>query len=477
MIDLKRHNIFARSRNLLVLASLTTLVACAGPSDSNDEKLADDTTTEQITSTPTADAPVDANTAEYDVAAVGDTDRNTILSKYSYLDPNHVVPTKALADAVVYYEANKAKFANRNYISIINFAQSSKTARFYIVDLNSGGVWPIHVAHGKGSDADHDGYAEKFSNVSGSNASSLGFYKTAETYSGNHGLSLKLDGLSSTNSNVRARAIVIHGASYVQEKSVIQGRSWGCPAVDMAIRTKVVTALKGGSLIYAVVDKGGTGPIYTGGGTTTPPTPTTPTTPTDPNQGTYEMSALAWNTSAHPERAEWSQYLMKLVLNDYPSLLDGASDMATFCPTYSSLNNNQRANVWAQIFVGMARYESGYDPTSRYQESTMGTDPITKKPVYSEGLMQLSYQDIQGYTFCKFDWSKDKYLSSTDPNKTILDPYINLQCGVGIMARQIKNKGKLTVGSGAYWAVLKSNNSGNKISSIASMVKSLEICK
>ncbi|MCP5916770.1 murein L,D-transpeptidase catalytic domain family protein, partial [Klebsiella pneumoniae] len=75
--------------------------------------------------------------------------------------------------------------------------------RFFIVDMNSGSVWPLHVAHGKGSDSNHDGYAEKFSNTSGSNASSLGYYITAETYNGSNGYSLRLDGMSSTNSNAR----------------------------------------------------------------------------------------------------------------------------------------------------------------------------------------------------------------------------------------------------------------------------------
>jgi hypothetical protein len=111
------------------------------------------------------------------------------------------------------------------------------------------------VAHGSGSDKANDGYAEKFSNVSGSNASSLGFYMTAETYNGKHGLSLRLDGLSSTNSNVRARAVVIHGASYVSDSDIKAGRSWGCPAVSMASKDKVIKMLKGGSIIYAGLSK------------------------------------------------------------------------------------------------------------------------------------------------------------------------------------------------------------------------------
>jgi hypothetical protein len=175
----------------------------------------------------------------------------SVLEKYQHLDPTHLVPTNLLEKAVLYFDANKAKVKNQNFISVIDFSKKSTLTRFFIINVQTGVVWPLHVSHGKGSDSDHDGVAEKFSNSSGSNQSSLGFYKTAETYSGNHGLSLRLDGLSSTNSLVRARAIVIHGADYVQESSVIQGRSLGCPAVSMKVRDEVINRLKGGAIIYA----------------------------------------------------------------------------------------------------------------------------------------------------------------------------------------------------------------------------------
>lgn len=468
-INAKENTLFSRFSTALIVTSFLTLAACGG--DLNGEAtLPDDTTQEEIVNTPDTSAEkLLPEPTETETLAVSQ--RETILKNYDYVDPKHVVPYKALSDALVYFHQNKSSFKNTDYMSVINFGQSSKEKRFYIINMKTGSVWAIRTAHGKGSDSNHDGYAEKFSNVSGSNASSLGVYRAAETYYGKHGLSLKLDGLSSTNSRARARAVVIHGASYVQESNVIQGRSWGCPAVSMGNRDAVVKYLKGGSMIWAVVDKGGTErPDQSKN-----PPPQTENPP--PNQGNYKMEALAWETSSKPERKAWSQYLMKLVLEDWNSLLKGADDMRDFCPRYNSLNDNERANVWAQLFVAMARYESAYSPTSRMHETTMGTDPITKKPVFSEGLLQLSYQDITGWKFCKFDWSKDKYLSPTDPKKTILDPYINLHCGVGIMAKQIARTGKIKVGSGAYWAVIKTNSRYQQISSITSMVKSLSMCQ
>lgn len=205
--------------------------------------------------------------------------------------------------------------------------------------------------------------------------------------------------------------------------------------------------------------------------------PTTPTTPTEPEPPSYKMQALAWESSSYPQRTLWSQHLQKIISTDWNTLLAGADDIEDFCPTYYKLDNDERANVWAQIFVAITKYESAYSPTSRMQETTMGTDPVTGKPVYSEGLLQLSYQDIQWAPWCEFDWSKDKYLSATDPKKTILDPYSNLDCGVGIMAKQVKNKGAIVLSSGVYWAVIKRGGSYQKISAIQSIVKSLALCK
>ncbi len=173
------------------------------------------------------------------------------LAKYQYLDPNHIVPQKLLETAVLYFDSHLSSIANQNYLSVIDYSLRSTKARFFIIDMKSGSVWAIHTAHGKGSDPDGNGYATLFSNVSGSEQSSLGMMMAAETYNGKHGLSLRLDGLSSTNSNVRARAIVIHQADYVQESEVVQGRSWGCPAVANSDRDELIKRLKGGSLIYA----------------------------------------------------------------------------------------------------------------------------------------------------------------------------------------------------------------------------------
>jgi hypothetical protein len=172
------------------------------------------------------------------------------LSDFDHLDPQHVVPTKPLKQALTYFKTYKDKFPNQRVITVIDFTQHSSKKRMYIVDLKTGAVERHIVSHGQGSDPKNTGYAKIFSNEANSHASSLGFYRTAEVYTGKHGKSLRLDGLSPTNSKARERAVVIHAASYVQEGASRSGRSWGCPAVDPSVLDRVVNQVKAGSLLY-----------------------------------------------------------------------------------------------------------------------------------------------------------------------------------------------------------------------------------
>jgi hypothetical protein len=175
----------------------------------------------------------------------------SVLELYTRVDKENSIPKALREKAIAFYHVNLAQIPNKKRISIIDYSRHSKQKRMWIVNMDTGAVWAMHVAHGKGSDDNHDGYADKFSNQDRSNATSLGFYLTGEPYRGKWGLSMYLDGLSATNSNARARKIVLHGAPYVREADVRQGRSWGCPAVAMENRNRVVEILSGGSVMLA----------------------------------------------------------------------------------------------------------------------------------------------------------------------------------------------------------------------------------
>jgi hypothetical protein len=233
----------------MLLAGFLVLAGCGKNLDAA-PKLGDETVSEEelIANDGTGREPA---AEEFTKPAFTESEKAQIQSKYGYLDPKHLVPTGLLKSALAYYEANAGKIANKKYLSVIDFSKRSTKARFWIISMTDGSVWALHVAHGIGSDPTHRGYATSFSNVPGSNKSSLGVYKTAETYYGKHGYSLRLDGMSSTNSNVRKRAIVIHNATYVQEAAVNQGRSNGCPAVSPKVSKTLIDKIKNGSVIYA----------------------------------------------------------------------------------------------------------------------------------------------------------------------------------------------------------------------------------
>lgn len=232
---------------LFACATTLTLTSCgqnfAAPADIANEEA------EWVREEGTGIAPNDLD--GFKEADFTSSEKAQIQSKYSHLDPNKIVPAALLKKAVEYFEANQSKFANQKFISVIDFSKSSSKSRFFVIDMNNGSVWALHNAHGSGSDTNNDGYAESFGNVSGSGKTSLGFYRTAETYQGKNGYSLRLDGLSTTNSNARSRAIVVHGANYVYDSNKKAGRSLGCPASSHANRDKLINKIKGGSMIYA----------------------------------------------------------------------------------------------------------------------------------------------------------------------------------------------------------------------------------
>lgn len=138
-------------------------------------------------------------------------------------------------------------------LAVIDFSLPSTAKRLWLFDLENGHLLLNElVAHGKNSGSVS---ASHFSNEQGSHQSSIGLFRGAETYSGKHGYSLRLDGLEpGINDNARDRAIVIHGASYVNQDWIDRqgriGRSHGCPAVDKKIIREVVDHLKGGQLVF-----------------------------------------------------------------------------------------------------------------------------------------------------------------------------------------------------------------------------------
>ncbi len=144
--------------------------------------------------------------------------------------------------------------ANPSTLTVIDYSKPSTSKRLWVFDLHAHQLlFNELVAHGQGSG---DNMATAFSNDTDTHESSLGLYVAQDTYIGKNGYSLRLNGLDrGFNDHALARAIVMHGASYVSDLFARMlgrlGRSWGCPALSTAVAHAVIDRVKSGGLIFA----------------------------------------------------------------------------------------------------------------------------------------------------------------------------------------------------------------------------------
>jgi hypothetical protein len=139
-------------------------------------------------------------------------------------------------------------------LTLIDYSLPSAQPRLWVFDLGSGDLlFEELVAHGRNTG---ENLAKYFSNAPESRQSSLGLFVADQPYVGSNGYSLRLDGLESgINDRARERAIVMHGAPYVDAAFAANhgriGRSWGCPALRPAIARQVIDRIRGGGVIFA----------------------------------------------------------------------------------------------------------------------------------------------------------------------------------------------------------------------------------
>jgi len=143
--------------------------------------------------------------------------------------------------------------SNNNILSIVDFSLPSSKKRLFIIDVMSGKLlFNTFVSHGRNSGEE---MATQFSNDVNSFKSSLGFYVTGSTYSGEHGYSLRLEGKEAgINDNAYDRSIVMHAANYVNERVIKMkgfiGRSLGCPAIPPSLNKAIINTIKDGSCLF-----------------------------------------------------------------------------------------------------------------------------------------------------------------------------------------------------------------------------------
>lgn len=169
------------------------------------------------------------------------------------VDP--VLDPRMVARARAAFDRHRASIQNIDIVGIADFTKPSADPRFYLLDTNSGRVTRHLVAHGRGSDPEHTGFLQRFSNQPGSEASSSGAYVTGEFYPGHYGRAMRVRGLDPSNSNAESRAIVVHSAWYAEPGVLASmgrlGRSEGCFALSYASLQEVLERLGPGHFLYA----------------------------------------------------------------------------------------------------------------------------------------------------------------------------------------------------------------------------------
>jgi hypothetical protein len=163
-------------------------------------------------------------------------------------------PVLSLAVSAVRCAVRTGDIERPPTLTIIDYSRPSTEPRLWVFDTSSGELlFEEIVAHGRNTG---DNMATRFSDTLNSRQTSIGLFVTGDTYIGSNGYSLRLDGLEpGFNGRARERAIVMHGAAYVDRDMAVRqgrlGRSWGCPALRNGIARDVIDTIRGGGAIFS----------------------------------------------------------------------------------------------------------------------------------------------------------------------------------------------------------------------------------
>jgi hypothetical protein len=190
-----------------------------------------------------------SNTEQFGTHSWVDRQVKIIKSQASNIDTNVL-----RLSLVAYSNARKKGLAARQILTVIDYSKPATEKRLWVFDLKSNRtLFNTWVSHGKNSGGTS---SSSFSNSARSLKSSIGVFVTDEPYIGKNGYSLRVRGLEQgVNDNAYNRAIVIHGAWYVNPDTIQKygqiGRSWGCPAVSPNLARPLINTIKDNSLIFA----------------------------------------------------------------------------------------------------------------------------------------------------------------------------------------------------------------------------------
>jgi hypothetical protein len=172
-----------------------------------------------------------------------------------------------------------------------------------------------------------------------------------------------------------------------------------------------------------------------------------PPTPIDTKKA--EVGGPTWDP-------EWDK-IVELALPPEMLSREVPRDVRRFCPRFYEMAEADKRAFWAYFFQALAGAEAGLEPTVQAKHTApemMLKDGVTGRRARTSGLLQLTYEDQKRYG-CDFDWGRDKTLKVDDPEKTILQPKNNLECGVKILDHQMIEQHKPLLSGTGYWSTLR----------------------
>jgi hypothetical protein len=143
-------------------------------------------------------------------------------------------------------EIKKYNPHKKNNAIIIDYRKNILCNRLYLLDMvKKEVILESMVGHAWNSGIL---FASKFSNVIGSNKSSLGTYLTSNTQYGKFGYSMTVNGLEpGINNNARKRAIIFHS-----NKKMLTFWSDGCFSTPEDINKKIIDNSKNGTIVCVI---------------------------------------------------------------------------------------------------------------------------------------------------------------------------------------------------------------------------------
>ncbi|MCB2376150.1 murein L,D-transpeptidase catalytic domain family protein [Hymenobacter sp. BT635] len=187
--------------------------------------------------------------------AVSETLRQEVAALRAALGPEaEALRPEVLERACVGYLTlrHAGRIRRTGVLAVADMDLPSTEKRLWVLSLTEKKVLHrSYVAHGRGSGTVRP---QRFSNRIKSACTALGFYRTADTYGGKHGLSRRLHGLDAgQNSNALDRYVVLHGADYAGQEYLNKhgqlGYSRGCPALPPEQYRAIIKAVGEGACL------------------------------------------------------------------------------------------------------------------------------------------------------------------------------------------------------------------------------------